>query len=158
MINNIHVRVARHDDVPTIVRMLADDDIGRDREDLTDPLFRVYIRAFEDVIGDERTSLVVAETIEGTIVGYLQLTFIRCLSYQGGERALVEDVRVDAHHRGQKVGRQMLLWAIGAARRRGCCLVELFVHEERVAARRFYETLGFRDRHSGMRLHLLERR
>jgi hypothetical protein len=48
----------------------------------------------------------------------------------------------------------MLDWAIAEARARRCKLVELFMHESRADARRFYAALGFKDSHIGMRLSL----
>ncbi|WP_368905275.1 GNAT family N-acetyltransferase [Taklimakanibacter lacteus] len=70
------------------------------------------------------------------------------------ERALIEDVRVARAHRGHKIGHRLLEWAISEARRRHCRLIELFVHETRSSARRFYSQLGLKDSHRGMRLPL----
>lgn len=151
----VRIRAARRNDVQAIVRLLADDDLGKGRENITDPLSRDYFRAFGDIEADNRNILVVAELPDGNIAGCLQLTFVPGLSYQGAERALIEDVRVDARHRGRKIGHQLLQWAISEARKRRCRLVELFVHETRSSARRFYLELGFKDSHSGMRLQLV---
>jgi ribosomal protein S18 acetylase RimI-like enzyme len=150
----IQIRPARREDLLAIVRMLADDPLGRDREMVAEPLSDVYLRAFEDLTADPRNALVVAEGAEGTVLGCLQLTFIPGLSYRGAERALIEDVRVDARHRGRRIGHRMLEWAITEARLRRCRLVQLFVHETRTEAHRFYGDLGFRHHHSGMRLYL----
>ena len=46
----------------------------------------------------------------------------------------------------------MVQWAIGEARANGCKLVELFTHNTRVDAQRFYERLGFQPSHVGMTL------
>lgn len=152
--DHVLLRPARPEDLPAIIRMLADDEIGKDRESLSQPLLPAYVEAFEAISADERTSLIVAEATDGKVLGCLQITFIRGLSYQGAERALIEDVRVDSAHRGQKIGHRMLAWAIDEARRRHCRLIELFVHETRISARRFYARLGFRSSHSGMRMQL----
>ena len=45
-------------------------------------------------------------------------------------------------------------WAIDRARERGCRIVQLTTDKTRPDALRFYETLGFRATHEGMKLHL----
>ena len=46
----------------------------------------------------------------------------------------------------------MVQWAIAEARAKGCKLVELFTHNTRVDAQRFYARLGFQPSHVGMTL------
>jgi len=96
---------------------------------------------------------VVAE-IDGEPVGTLQLTFIPYLTYQGGWRALIEGVRVDAKIRSAGLGKAMVEHAIRRARERGCHLVQLTTDKARPEAKRFYETLGFVASHEGMKLPL----
>lgn len=151
---SLRIRPARREDVPAIIHLLADDELGRSRENLSEPLAPAYLTAFDAIAADDRNFLIVAENAGSEILGCLQMTLVPGLSYQGADRALIEDVRVARHHRGRKIGHELLEWAIGKARRRNCCLVELFVHETRDAARRFYLDLGFQDTHSGMRLKL----
>jgi len=134
--------------------MLADDELGKERETLSEPLLPAYFKAFDAIAADERNVLIVAEAPDSKVLGCLQMTVIPGLGYQGAERAIIEDVRVDKAYRGRKIGHQMLRWAIGEARRRQCRLIELFVHEKRASARRFYARLGFKDSHAGMRLPL----
>lgn len=153
-LDDIQIRPARRADMPAIIHMLADDELGKGRETLSEPLAPAYFKAFDDIAADRRNVLIVAEAPGGQVVGCLQMTFIPGLCHQGAERALIEDVRVDQAHRGRKIGHRMLEWAIDEARRRQCRLIELFVHETRSAARRFYAQLGFQDSHRGMRLPL----
>jgi ribosomal protein S18 acetylase RimI-like enzyme len=148
----VEMRPARREDLPAIVGLLADDHLGRERERVEEPLPASYEAAFDAVADDPRNLLMVAEDPDGAVLGYLQMTVIAGLSFQGAERALIEDVRVDARHRGRGIGHRMLRWAVAEARARRCRLVELFVHESRTAARRFYADLGFKDSHVGMRL------
>jgi GNAT superfamily N-acetyltransferase len=150
----VQIRPARREDVQAIARLLADDDLGKDRENIAEPLSQDYYKGFDDIAADSRSILAVAQTLDGEILGCLQVTFIPGLSHMGAERALIEDVRVDKRYRGRRIGRRLLEWAISQARQRHCCLVELFAHETRTAARRFYLELGFKDSHSGMRLRL----
>jgi hypothetical protein len=96
-------RRARSADVPDIVRMLADDPLGATRERDVTPLPESYARAFRAIDSDPNNELVVADQ-DGRVVGVLQLTFIPSLTYQGGWRALIEGVRVDARVRSQGSG------------------------------------------------------
>jgi GNAT superfamily N-acetyltransferase len=147
----IVIRKARREDVAAIVRLLADDLLGAGREVVSDPPLAAYFEAFAKIAADERNLLVVAEDAAGQVIGTLQMTFIPGLSNQGAEMALIEAVRVDSSLRGQGLGQALLGWALDEARRRGCRSVELFTHNSRVDAQRFYERLGFAKSHAGMR-------
>jgi GNAT superfamily N-acetyltransferase len=146
---SILIRRACRDDVGAIVRMLADDPLGRARERIEDPLPASYFDAFDRVDRDPNLALVVADE-EGAVVGCLQLCILPGLSSQGASRALIEDVRVAAHRRSRGIGEQLVQWAVGEARAKNCKLVELLTHQTRVDAQRFYERLGFQRSHVGM--------
>jgi ribosomal protein S18 acetylase RimI-like enzyme len=150
--SSITIRRAGRDDVGSIVAMLADDRLGAARERLEDPLPLSYFRAFEAVDRDPNIQLVVAQDGDGAIVGCLQLCILPGLSSQGASRGLLEDVRVASHCRSRGLGEQLVQWAVGEARARGCKLVELLTHHTRVDAQRFYERLGFARSHVGMTL------
>jgi ribosomal protein S18 acetylase RimI-like enzyme len=152
--SQIKIRPADRADVPAIVRMLADDERGKTHEDAGGHIADSYFNAFQAIGADGRNALVVVEGPDGDVIGCLQLTLLISLSYRGGMRALIEDVRVDSAYRGQGIGGLMLRWAIAESRRRGCCMIELFTHESRIEAQRFYKRLGFTDHHVGMRLRL----
>ena len=146
-------RRARADDVPDIVRLLADDPLGATRERYESPLPESYARAFRAIEQDANNELVVACRGE-RVVGVLQLTYIPSLTYQGGWRALIEGVRVDSGERSQGLGKTLFEWAIARARERGCHMVQLTTDKARPDAKRFYEGLGFVASHEGMKLHL----
>jgi ribosomal protein S18 acetylase RimI-like enzyme len=148
--SEIAIRRARRDDVAAIVAMLADDPLGRARERLGDPLPSCYFKAFDTLDRDSNIQLAVAENGERIVVGCLQLCVMPGLSSQGAPRGLIEDVRVAANCRGRGIGEQLVQWAVAQARGNGCALVELFTHNTRVDAQRFYERLGFARSHVGM--------
>ena len=77
-------------DVQYLVKMLADDPLGAQRERFRTPLPQSYLDAFEAINRDDNNELVVAANMDDQIVGFLQLTFIPYLTYQGGWRALIE--------------------------------------------------------------------
>ena len=149
-------RRARADDVPDIVRLLADDPLGATRERYESPLPESYARAFRAIEQDANNELVVACRGE-RVVGVLQLTYIPSLIYQGGWRALIEGVRVDSDERSQGLGKTLFEWAIARARERGCHMVQLTTDKARPDAKRFYESLGFVASHEGLKLHLKTR-
>ena len=149
LISQITLRPARRDDVAAIIAMLADDHLGRARERLENPLPTLYYDAFERLRRDPNIQLMVAEE-GGNVVGCLQLCILPGLSSQGASRGLIEDVRVASDRRSRGIGEQLVQWAVGEARNKGCKLVELLTHHTRTDAQRFYERLGFARSHVGM--------
>jgi ribosomal protein S18 acetylase RimI-like enzyme len=151
-ISSVTIRRARRADVGIIVAMLADDPLGSARERLEQPLPASYFLAFEALERASNIQLVVAEDGDGAVIGCLQLCILPGLSSQGASRALIEDVRVATRCRSRGIGEQLMAWAIAEARSNGCKLVELFTHNSRVDAQRFYKRLGFAPSHVGMTL------
>lgn len=149
----ISFRKATRDDIAEIVRLLADDFLGRQREKYEHPLPQNYYDAFEEIDKDENNELVVAE-LDGEIVGTLQLTYIPSISFQGRKRAQIESVRIDSRHRGKGLGHKLFEWAIERAREKNCHVVQLTTNDDRRDAHRFYHKLGFVSSHTGMKLKL----
>ena len=150
---SVSIRRAMRIDLPEIVRLLADDRLGSQREEYRNPLPQSYYDAFDEIDNDRHNELIVAE-VNGEVIGTMQLTFIPSLSYQGGKRAQIEAVRIDRKHRSQGIGGQLFEWAIMRAREEGCRLVQLTTNNTRSDAQRFYERLGFTASHTGMKLDL----
>ena len=150
---DLSFRLATREDVPSIVRMLADDELGSQREKFVDPLPESYYSAFEAISGDPNHELIVAVS-NGEVIGTLHLMFLPSLSFQGGLRAQVESVRVDTKYRGKGFGGKLMAWAIERARQRGAHVMQLTTHLTRKDAHRFYERLGFKGSHLGMKLSL----
>lgn len=145
-------RKAVREDVPAIIEMIVDDDLGKLRENLQDPLPKEYYRAFESIDSNEDQELIVVEH-EGKIIGTMQLTFLQYLTYQGGIRAQIEAVRIHRSQRGKGLGETFLQWAIDHAKERGVHLMQLTTDKKRPEALKFYEKLGFKASHEGMKLH-----
>ncbi|HVE56871.1 MAG TPA: GNAT family N-acetyltransferase [Pyrinomonadaceae bacterium] len=150
---NLKFRQATREDLPEIVRMLADDFLGAQRERYENPLPESYLKAFEEIQIDKNNELIIAE-LDGAIIGTLQITFTPSISFQGGKRAGVESVRVDEKYRGQGIGRELMLYAINRAREEKCVSMQLTTNADRTDAHRFYENLGFKKSHLGMKLSL----
>ena len=146
-------RQATRADLPSIVRMLADDDLGSQRERVENPLPASYYSAFEQINNDPNHELIVAER-NREVIGTLHLMFLPSVSFQGGLRAQVESVRVAKRLQSQGIGSEMMKWAMERAKQRGAHVVQLTTHKTRVDAHRFYERLGFKGSHLGMKLRL----
>lgn len=147
------VRRATDADLPAIVRLLADDELGATREDEGD--LAAYRRGLAAIDADPHQLLVVLDD-DGEVVGTLQLTLIPGISHQGAWRAQVEAVRVAADRRGNGLGAQMVQWAVEESRGRGARVVQLTSNAVRADARRFYERLGFIPSHTGFKLPLTD--
>jgi len=150
---SVTFRRAAIDDLENIVALLADDPIGRGRENLSPQLDNSYREAFAAIERDPNQLLAVAER-SGDVIGVLQLSFIPGLTRRGVWRGQIEGVRVVASERAGGIGRAMLQWAIEECRRRGCGLVQLTSDKRRADAHRFYEALGFEATHQGYKLSL----
>jgi GNAT superfamily N-acetyltransferase len=150
---DIDFRLATRADLPSIVRMLADDELGSQREQVEDPLPESYYSAFDQINNDPNHELIVAER-NGEVIATLHLMFLPSVSFQGGLRAQVESVRVEKSFQSQGIGSQMMKWAMERARQRGAHVVQLTSHKSRVDAHRFYERLGFKGSHLGMKISL----
>jgi len=146
-------RKAKRNDLPATVQMLANDKLGKLREAYRDPLPESYYTAFDAIDSDPNQELIVGEH-EHQIIGTLQLTFIAGLTYQGGVRALIEAVRIRDDMTGKGIGKQMMEWAIQRARERKAFIVQLTSNKERPGAIRFYEKLGFKASHEGLKIFL----
>ena len=96
-------REALEKDLTLMVEMLADDLLGSQREDTSNPLNQSYASAFKDIVSYPKNELIVVEK-EGNIIGMLPLTFIPYLSHRGFRRCLVEGVRIQNNFRGDGVG------------------------------------------------------
>lgn len=149
----MNFRKATISDLPGIIGLLANDPLGKLREDLQDPLPSTYTAAFQEIDKDPNQELLVVEDESGELMGTFQLTYIQYLNYQGGARAQIESVRVREDLRGKGMGRKMFEWAIVHVKKRGVRMLQLTSDKQRPEAIRFYESLGFKVSHEGFKLH-----
>ena len=152
---SLKFRKATKNDVSKIVEMIADDEIGKTRENYEVPLADEYFRAFKEINSDKNQELIVVENGNSEIIGTLQLTFIQYLTYRGGIRGQIEAVRIRKDQRGIGIGKKMFEWAINRAKERNAHLLQLTSDKKRPKAIKFYEDLGFKPSHEGMKLHFI---
>ena len=150
---NLDFRKATESDIASLVNLLADDDLGANREDISMPLNQRYIDAFHCIEKDPNNELTVVER-NGELVGMLQLTFIPYLTHTGSWRCLIEGVRIAKEFRGQGLGTEFINWAIKRAGEKSCSIVQLTSDKQRPGALKFYESLGFQATHEGFKLKL----
>ncbi|TDO92510.1 GNAT family N-acetyltransferase [Enemella evansiae] len=140
---------ATREDVPAIVAMLADDPLGSGRESGVEEAG--YRAAFDAIDVDPAHLLVVVRDRAGEPAGTMQLTLLPGLSRGGATRLQIEAVRIAAAYRGHGLGTAMIEWAHEHGRRNGARLVQLTTDNSRTDAHRFYERLGYRASHVGMK-------
>lgn len=139
---------AAEPDVPGIVALLTDDEIGAGRESVD---LAPYVEAFRDVDRDDAHLLVVVRNDDGMLVATMQLTLLPGLSRGGTKRLLIEAVRVASSTRGSGLGRALIGWAHAWGAARGATLAQLTSDKRRTDAHRFYESLGYTASHEGFK-------
>jgi ribosomal protein S18 acetylase RimI-like enzyme len=145
-------RQATETDLPAIVGLLADDSLGRTREEASLPLDPGYVSGFHAVASDPNQLLSVAE-LDGQVVGTLQITFIPGVAQRGVKRGQIEAVRVDKSLRSRGIGKRYIDWALQQCRDRKCNFVQLTMNKSRTDTFRFYERIGFKPTHEGFKLY-----
>lgn len=151
--SNLTHRRAIVDDLPHIVKLLAEDELGKTREFLsnTQELDQRYGDAFERINRDPNQYLMVVE--EGDqIIGTCHLTLMPSLTFTGSTRLQIEAVRISAETRGQGIGAWMMTQAIHFGKSQGAAIIQLTTNKNRPQAKEFYESLGFTASHEGMKL------
>ena len=141
-------RRAERADLPAVVGLIADDSINGHRERPGEPLQPAYLKAVEGIAADPNNVLIVGEAESG-VVATAQITFVPCLTQQGGMRAIVEGVRVASSARSRGIGEKLMEHMSALAEARGCVSVQLTTSKARVDAHRFYDRIGFSHSHLG---------
>ncbi|WP_109525337.1 MULTISPECIES: GNAT family N-acetyltransferase [Nocardia] len=142
------VQRAARADVPALVALLSDDEIGGAREGSE---IARYEEAYDAVTRDASHYLAVVRDEDDRIVGTMQLTIIPGLSRSGTTRLQIEGVRVAATQRSRGIGTAMLEWAHDHGRHRGATLAQVTTDRVRERAHTFYARLGYGNSHVGLK-------
>lgn len=151
MIDQLSYRCATNHDLPTIIALLRDDELGAKRESENNEGDLTYFKAFERIRSDPNHYLMVVE-LHGAIVATCHLTMMPSLTFQGALRMSIEAVRVADAYRAQGIGEWMIRQAIEYGKEQGVSIVQLTTHKSRHKAKSFYERLNFEATHEGMKL------
>lgn len=144
-------RKATLNDLPAIINLLIEDELGQTREKIGDVIEQRYINAFQRIDSDSNQYLMVVANTEQKIVATCHLTIMPSLTFIGSTRMQIEAVRVSPLYRGQRIGEWMMNTAFEWARANGATIIQLTTNKERPKAKRFYERLGFVATHEGMK-------
>jgi len=150
---NPSCRKAKLEDLPKIVNLLLEDELGNARESKAKELDARYIDAFHKIDNDPNQYLMVVEK-DDEIIGTCHLTIMPSLTFIGSTRMQIEAVRVAAKYRGQKIGSWMFEKAISYAKENDASIIQLTTNKKRPKAKHFYEQLGFEASHEGMKLYI----
>ncbi|MDB5679813.1 MAG: family acetyltransferase, partial [Sphingomonas bacterium] len=88
----VNYRDATGADLPAIIALLAEDQIGGRKDDPGEPLDPVYAAAFAAIDSDPNQRLIVAEE-DRAVIGTMQLSFLPGLLNRGAWRGQIEAVR-----------------------------------------------------------------
>lgn len=147
---SVIVETATLDDLPGMVGVLGDDDVGGHGDVWNEESAPAYRAAFAEISADPNAELIVARE-GGKVLGVLLLRFNRSISDRGALRAMLQSVFVGAEARGKGVGRLMVAEAERRATLRGADFVNLLSNKKRADAHRFYRTLGYDQSHEGFK-------
>ena len=154
MLDDLILRAAEEKDLFDIIRLFTEDELGATRELLSTPLVSNYQQAFQDIQQDKNHLLLVAEH-KGSVIGTCHLTTLPSLSFKGSRRLNLENIHVDQRFQGQGIGTLMIKRAIEMGQEKNCRIIQLTTNKKRTEAKVFYEKLGFKATHEGMKLCLL---
>jgi N-acetylglutamate synthase-like GNAT family acetyltransferase len=150
---NLTHRKTRIADLPHLVELLLEDELGQTRESRSAVVHENYIKAFHKIDSDPNQYLMVVENGD-EIIGTCHLTIMPSLTFIGSTRMQIEAVRVAGKYRGQKIGSWMFDQAISYAKEHDASIIQLTTNKKRPKAKHFYEKLGFEASHEGMKLYL----
>lgn len=102
---------------------------------------RVAKAIWSDIAGQNINYFVAKES--GKIIASCYLCVIPNLTRGGKSIGLIENVITDAAHRRMGIGKTVVKNAVEYAKKQGCYKVILHSRNERTAAHRFYEAVGF---------------
>ncbi len=151
--NNLTHRKAKIADLPRLVDLLLEDELGASRESKSSALDENYTNAFYKIDSDPNQYLMVVENGD-EIIGTCHLTIMPSLTFIGSTRMQIEAVRVEGKYRGQNIGSWMFNQAISYAKDIDVSIIQLTTNKKRPKSKHFYEKLGFEASHEGMKLYL----
>ena len=138
---SIEIRDAEDDDLPGVLKVLAESGIDGGQSFTLEEAREHYARLRRW----PNWRLLVA-VVDGEVAGSYTLVIMDKLGKRGTPAGVVEDVAVLPSRQGQGIGRAMMEHARAECRRAGCYKLALSSNLKRTDAHRFYDSLGF-ERH-----------
>jgi len=103
-----------------------------------------YIEVFEQILDREGLDIVLLE-LDGEILGATYLNLIPNLSRGGRPYAVIENVVIAAHRRGERLGRRLMDATLDRAWAAGCYKAMLQTGSKTPSTHAFYRACGFAD-------------
>jgi N-acetylglutamate synthase-like GNAT family acetyltransferase len=149
ILHDLSYRRAAEGDLENIIQLLIEDDLGKTRESASSK--NCYQKAFNKIAGDSNQFLMVVEH-QGKIIATCHLTVLYSLTFIGSARLQIEAVRVSGNMRGHSIGKWMINAAIDYGKKHDVKIIQLMTNNTRKDAIRFYESIGFKATHEGMKI------
>ena len=146
------IEIARKEQLPAIVALLADDAIGALLEDPS--AVDVYQRAFDDMAQNPHSEIYVALDDAGDVVGCVQMSVAQFLVHRGEKRVEIAGLRINRKLRRSGLGAKLLRHVMEEGRRRGATVAQFTSNKARQEAHMFYERMGFKASHDGYKISL----
>jgi ribosomal protein S18 acetylase RimI-like enzyme len=99
-------------------------------------------RRISRLLASDADEILIARDAGNAAIGYLQQRYFLSV-WRPDIDAYIEDVFVDEHARGRRVGERLVEAALASARKRGALRICLDCNEGNLRARKLYERLGF---------------
>ena len=136
-----------------LINLLFDDDLGKDRENISETSFKNYKKSFIKILNDPNNEIFI-QILNDQIIGMMQLTFIPGLSMEGIKRCQIESVRIKKDYRNKGYGTELIEKGIEIAKLNKCGLIQLTSNKKRLNAINFYKKFGFLSTHKSFKLDL----
>ncbi|MDE0803283.1 MAG: GNAT family N-acetyltransferase [Acidimicrobiales bacterium] len=133
------IRSATRDDFEAISRLYAQ--LNVDDPPVAGPL---HLAVFRQILERDGLDLILLE-LGGEVLGATYLNLIPNLSRGGQPYAVIENVVVDAHRRGERLGRQLMDATLELAWEAGCYKAMLQTGSRTPSTHAFYRACGFSD-------------
>ena len=103
-----------------------------------------YLHVFEQILGREGLDILLLE-VDGEVLGATYLNLILNLSRGGRPYAVIENVVIAAHRRGERLGRRLMDATLERAWAAGCYKAMLQTGSKTPSTHAFYRACGFAD-------------
>ena len=90
-------------ELPRLLELLLEDELGATRESKSSVVHKNYMKAFRKIDSDPNQYLIFVENGD-EIIGSCHLIIMPSLTFIGSTRMQIEAVRVAVKYRGQKIG------------------------------------------------------
>ena len=149
---DIKFSIAKREHLESIVNLLKNDFLGKNRQD---DCIENYNDAWDKIENDVNNNIVIG-ILNQEVICCAQITYIPGLTYSGKARLQIEGVRVIDSLTGKGVGKLLFDYIEKIARNKNCILLQLTTDKLREEATNFYNKIGYKASHIGMKKKLLQ--